>query len=262
MGPEFLHALTSASHAREGLFLSAVSGSPHISLEPRSGGPDFLLEGDLWYETGSSANSNLFLGERSAVSNTIVVHRFVTTRNDQTTIDQVVLRFAGSDAPTDVVLGANAVVIDNFFVTVNANGVSGSLIRNATWNGGFFMPNSASVAVSGTNMTFTVPSGAFIVESGSITVASGTLSVFSGNIFLTGPNVQFSISGSNVTASLRGNPIVSVQTGSVNSASLSPVPLNGTIYVNTASREVSVRAGGSYFELDVDAPDLVDGGSY
>ena len=51
-------------------------------------------------------------------------------------------------------------------------------------------------------------------------------------------------------------------TGSVSSQSLSPIPIDGTIYVNTASLDVSIRASGTFFDLDVDVPDEVDGGFF
>lgn len=265
IGPKFYYAYTSASSARQGLYLSGVSGSPQLSLEPRSGSPSFLLPGDIWYESASAANGNMFIAEKSLAQGIVVAHRFLVAREDEITVDQVISRFTSSDRPTDLVVGLNAVVIDNFYVTVNSASLSGSLIRNATWNGGFFMPFTGTVAVSGSPMNFLVPSGSLIINSGSATIQSGTLSVFTGSILVRGAGSQLSsfiVSGTNVTASIQGNPIVSVLTGSVASQSLSPIPLDGTFYINTASRLISVRASGTYFDLDVDAPLLVDGGTY
>lgn len=265
IGPKFYFAYTSASSARQGLYLSGVSGSPQLSLEPRSGSPSFLLPGDIWYESASAANGNLFIAEKSLAQGVVVAHRFLVAREDEVTIDQVVARFTSSDVPTDLVVGMNAVVIDNFFVTVNSIAVSGALVRNDTWGGGLFMPNSGTVAISGSFMNFLVPSGNMTVTKGNVVVTSGTVLISSGNLFLRGAGAAstiFSISGSRVTASLQGNPIVSVLTGSILSSSLSPVPLDGTFYVNTASKAISVRASGTYFDLSVDAPSLVDGGTY
>ena len=262
-GPEFFYAITSASAQRKGLFLSAPSGSPQISLVPRSGSPDFLLEGDLWFqESGSAGDGNMFVAEKSLAGGVVVAQRFVTSRENEISIDQIVARFTSSDAPSSLRIGANAVVIDNFYVTINTTELSGSLIRNATWGGGFFMPDIDTVAVSGTNKDFLVPSGSVVVETGNFTVLSGSVQVHSGNIILSGENSQFNISGSNVSASLQGNPIISIRTGSVSSESLTPVPIDGTMYVNTASLDVSVRASGTFFELDVDTIEAVDGGFF
>ena len=262
-GPEFHYAITSASAQRKGLFLSAPSGSPHISLVPRSGSPDFLLEGDLWFqESGSAGDGNMFVAEKSVADGVVVAQRFVISRENEVSIDQIVARFTSSDAPTSLRIGANAVVIDNFFVTVNTAALSGSLVRNASWGGGLFMPDSETVAVFGTNKDFLVPSGSVVVEKGNFSILSGSIQVFSGNIILKGDTSQFNISGSSVSASLQGNPIMSIRTGSVSSESLTPVPIDGTLYVNTASLDVSVRASGTFFELDVDVIDVIDGGFF
>jgi hypothetical protein len=188
----------------------------------------------------------------------------VTSRDDEVSIDQIVSRFTSSDAPTDLRIGANAVVIDNFFVTVNSASLSGTLVRNATWGGGLFMPDADTVAVFGTDKDFLVPSGAILVERGNLTVLSGSAQITSGNIILHGDSASFNISGSSISASLRGQPIASVLTGSISSESLSPIPIDGTIYVNTGSSvpAVSIRASGTFFDLDVDEPATVDGGFF
>lgn len=262
-GPEFFYAETSASAQRKGVFLSANSGSPHMSLEPRSGSPDFLLEGDFWFEeSGSTGDGNLYVAERSTAAGLIVIHRIITSRDDETTIDQIVTRFGTSDAPTDLRIGANAIVIDNFYVTINSASNSGALVRNDDWGGGLHMSDIDTVAVFGTDKNFLVPSGSVLVEVGSFTILSGSLQVASGNIILHGDSSSFNISGSSISASLQGNPIASVLTGSIGSESISPVPMDGTIYVNTASLDVSIRASGTFFNLDVDVPDEVDGGFF
>ena len=260
IGPEFFFDETSASGQRRGLFLQGVSGSPQLSLQPRSGSPDFLLPGDLWYqESGSTGDPNLFIAEQWP-GEAAAAHRFVLAKEGETVV-QVISRFATSNAPTDLVVGANAVVVNGFFITANTAAVSGALIRNATWDGGFFMPDPNTVAVSGT-VDLLIPSGALTIERGDLSILSGSANIYSGNVTLFGETASFDISGSNVTASLLGNSIVSVQTGSVDSASLSPIPIDGTMYVNTSSLDVSIRAGGETYELDIAAPDLVDGGTY
>ncbi len=262
-GPEFFYAETSASAQRKGVFLSAISGSPHLALEPRSGSPDFLLEGDLWFEeSGSTGDGNLYVAERSTAGGLIVIHRIVTSRDDETTIDQIVTRFATSDAPTDLRIGANAVVIDNFYVTINSASVSGALVRNDDWMGGLHMSDINTVTVFGTDKDFLVPSGSVLVEVGSFTVLSGSVQVTSGNIILHGDSSSFNISGSSISASLQGNPIASIQTGSVTASALSPFPMDGTIYIETGSEDVTVRAGGEFYKIDVDDPDEVDGGFF
>ena len=262
-GPEFFYAATSASAQRKGLFMSAISGSPHMALVPRSGSPDFLLVGDVWFEeSGSTGDGNFFVAEQSTVGGVIVTHRIVTSREDEISIEQIVSRFTSSDAPSDLRIGANAIVLDNFYVTINSAGVSGALVRNDTFGGGLFMSDADTVAVFGVDKDFLVPSGSVIVERGNFTLLSGSLQVTSGNIILQGDSSSFNISGSSISASLQGNPIASVLTGSVESGSLSPTPIDGTIYVNTASGDISVRASESFFDLDVDAPDAVDGGFF
>jgi len=261
VGPAFYFAETSASAQRQGVFLQAVSGSPQISLQPRSGSPDFLFPGDIWYaESGSTGDPNLFIAEQWVGEVSASAQRFVLSREGETIV-QVASRFTTSDAPTDLVIGANAVVVNGFFVTVNTAEVSGALIKNATWDGGFFMPDADTIAVSG-SVGLLVPSGALTIERGDLSILTGSVNVYSGSVTLYGPTASFDISGSNVTASLLGNAIMSVKTGSIDSASLSPIPIDGTLYVNTASSAVSVRAGGATYELDVDAPILVDGGTY
>jgi len=260
IGPEFYFAETSASAQRRGVFLQGVSGSPQLSLQPRSGSPDFLLPGDIWYtESGSSGDPNIFIAEQWPGEDP-AAHRFVLAREGETLV-QAISRFATSDAPTDLVVGANAVVLNGFFVTANTTAVSGALIKNVTWDGGFFMPDQNTIAVSG-SVDLLVPSGALTIERGDLSILSGSVNVYSGNLTLFGETASFDISGSNVTASLLANSIVSIKTGSVDSASLSPIPIDGTMYINTASSDVSIRAGGATYELDVAAPGLVDGGTY
>ncbi len=263
VGPELFYAFTSASAQRKGLFVSAISGSPPLSLGPRSGSPDFLLEGDIWYqESGSTGDGNLFIAEKSVAEGIIFAQRFVTSRENETTVEQVVSRFTSSDAPNFLRVGANAVVIDNFYVTVNTASLSGSLVRNASWTGGIFMPDVDTVAVFG-EKDFLVPSGSTIVERGNFTIQSGSITINSGNILLQGDSSSFNISGSSISASIQGFPIVSVLTGSISSESLSPVPGDGTVYINTASGDISIFAsGGVGFLMDIKVPAVIDGGTY
>ena len=265
IGPEFFYAVTSASAQRKGLYLTAISGSPPVSLEPRVGQPEFLLEGDLWFEeSGSAGDGNLFIAERSVETNVVIAQRIVTSRENETTIDQIVSRFTSSDAPLQLRVGANAVVIDNFYVTVNSASLSGSLVRNDTWGGGVFMSDENTVAVQGTGKNWLVPSGSSIVEIGSFTIQSGSANILSGNIILQGDSSSFDISGSSISASLLGNPIISVLTGSISSESLSPVPIDGTLYIDTSSSPPvrSIRASGTFFQLGPEIPDIADGGIY
>jgi len=260
VGPTFYFAETSASAQRQGVFLQAVSGSPHISLQPRSGSPDFIFPGDIWYrESGSTGDPNLFIAEQWPGEDA-QPHRFVLSREGETIV-QVISRFTSSDAPTDLVVGANVVVVNDFFITANTAAISGALIKNATWDGGFFMPDADTISVSGT-VGLLVPSGALTIERGDLSILTGSVNVYSGSVTLYGETASFDISGSNVTASLLGNAIVSVKTGSLDSASLSPIPIDGTLYVNTSSLDISVRSGGEMYALDVAAPLLVDGGTY
>ena len=261
VGPSLYYAFTSASAQRKGLYLSAVSGSPPISLEPRSGSPDYLLEGDIWYEqSGSAGDGNLFVAEKDA-EGTASAHRFVTAREGET-VQQIINRFGTSDAPTDLRVGANAVVVNGHFVTINSESLSGSLIWNASWSGGLAMLDANTIVISGSDKNFLVPSGSASIERGDFVVQSGSIEVYSGNMVIKGDSASFDISGSSISASLQGNPIMSILTGSINSGSLSPVPIDGTLYVNTSSLEKSLRASGTYFDLDFTAPSVVDGGSY
>ena len=266
VGPRLFYAQTSASTARYGVFVQASSGSPQISMLPRDGTPTLLLAGDLWFQSsGSSGNSNLFVAEQALADSIVYAHRVITSRENENTVEQIISRYTGSDAPSDVFVGANAVVIDNFYVVVNSEAVSGALVRNATWDGGFYMPDESTVAVSGTDIDFLVPSGAVIVERGNFTLLSGSLTVYSGSILLEGETASFVISASHVSATLLGNPIVSLRTGSVASSSLGPPVIDGMMYINTGSipnAEISIRASGEFYDLDVDAPELIDGGAY
>ncbi len=255
LGPQFMYAFTSASVAREGLYMSAISGSPPISLEPGEGPPTVLLEGDIWYEaSGTTSDGNLYIADTRISDGAVIINRFMTVRDDEPDIASVVSRWSTANAPVDIYIGANAVITDEGFVTVNTTGSSGALIYNETWGGGFYMPDSSTISLYGSQN--------LLIPTGTIQIDSGTLYVYSGSILMNGPGSVFDISGSNITATILGNPIVSVLTGSVATSSLSPLPIDGTFYVNTGSDSVALKADGTFYSFGGGLPEVVDGGTY
>jgi len=261
-GPVFHYALTTASAERQGLYLTPETGSPHFSMEPVSGSPSTVFAGDLWFESsGSSGDGNLHLGETDLESGLVIIKRVVTAREGETIV-QAINRYTSSDAPSDTFIAASAVISDDFFLTANSPNYSGSLVRNAEWDAGVYMPDQDTVAVYGSDKDFLVPSGSLTLERGNELIQSGSLTIYTGSISLQGDFSQFIISGSSVTASLLNNPMVSVLSGSVETSSLSPTPIDGTMYVKTDTEQVYIKAGGLFYPIEGDVPDTIDGGTY
>ena len=269
---------------RQGLAVNAFTGSPQLSFQPVATNPTNVFPGDVWFISSSlDGNSHLNVGDYSVFTASIT-SRVVTIRQNETT-QSVITRFTSSDRPSGSVLAVNSIVADNWFITANSPDYSGSGIKNATWGGGIYMSNSGTVAIwgqknflvpSGTTTishSMTIQSGGLIVNNGTVVVNSGTFIIGTGSLLLNSPSGTFTISGanallnltgSNADARLRGVPITAVMIGTTASGSLSPVPRNGTIYINSGStpEQISIRLNNTWLNFSVVTPDVVDNGEY
>ena len=269
---------------RQGLAINAFTGSPQLSFQPVSTNPTNVFPGDVWFLSSSvDGNSHLNVGDYSVFTASIT-SRVVTMRQNETT-QSVITRFTSSDRPSGSVLAVNSVVTDNWFITANSPDYSGSGIKNVTWGGGIHMSNSGTVAIwgqknflvpSGTvtiSQSMTIQSGGLIVNNGTVVVNSGTFIIGTGSLLLNSPSGTFTVSGanallnltgSNADARLRGVPITAVMIGTTASGSLSPVPRNGTIYINSGStpEQISIRLNNTWLNFSVVTPDVVDNGEY
>lgn len=269
---------------RRGLAINAFTGSPQLSFQPVTTDPTNIFPGDVWFLSSSAdGNSHLKVGDYSPFTAS-VMSRVVTIRQNETT-QSVIARFTSSDRPSGSVLAVNSVVADNWFITANSPDYSGSGIKNATWGGGVYMPNSGTVAVwgqknflvpSGTvtiSQSMTIQSGGLLVNNGTVVINSGTLTIGTGSVLINSPSGTFTVSGtyaqlnltgSNADARLRGVPITAVMINSINSGTISPVPRDGTIYINsgTVPEQISIRVNSTWLNFSVVTPDTVDNGVY
>jgi len=274
----------SYSGQRQGLAINAVTSSPQMSFEPVVGDPSTIFPGDIWFVSSSlDGNSHLFVGDYSPYSESIK-SEVVTIRLNETT-QSVIDRFSTNDRPSGSILAVNSIAIDGWYQTVNTAGNSGSGWRNATWNGGIYMPESGTIGVFGTGKSFIVPSGSasinqsLLIQSGGIQINNGTVTLRSssliistGSILLNAVSASFTISGSNskllisgtsADARLRGIPIVAVQISNVNSSSLSNVR-DGTIYINsgTVPEEISFRLNSAWTNFTIVSPGFIEDGTF
>jgi hypothetical protein len=238
----------------------------------------------MWFVSSSvDGNSHLNVGDYSPYTASIT-SRVVTLRLNETT-QSVITRFTSSDRPSGSVLAANSVIADNWFITANSPDYSGSGIKNVTWGGGIYMPDSGTVAIYGAknflvpsgnvtvSQSMTIQSGGLLVNNGTVVINSGTLTIFTGSLLLNSPSGTFTVSGTKATlnitgssadARLRGVPITTVMIGSVDSGSVSPVPRDGTIYINSGSvpETISIRINSTWLNFSVVTPTSVDNGTY
>jgi hypothetical protein len=283
------YATTATTQSRTGVYISASSGTPPLSMEPSLVEPLQYLPGDVWFRSGTFAGEPnfMFADTDGTTSGSVYVARILAARDGETS-QSVITRFGTADRPSSSVLAVNTVITDNWLTTLNSATTLGAGWRNETWGGGMFMPNSGTVSVwsaSGSAHNFLIPSGSLTVrntitiQSGSLVITTGSIQLNSGSIYLTsgsivlndpsgsfvlsGSNAQLIISGSGAASLLRGFPIINVMTGSLNSGTLSGIQ-NGTLYINTSSlpTQISLRVQNSWFDFAVIAPNLVDGGTY
>lgn len=283
------YGLTTANTTqRQGLYISAISGSPPLSFEPIAQTPIEIFEGDIWMYTGSvdSFNnywaSSLYIGERD-ISGSTHAARVATTRVGESSSLQLFNRLATGDRPTGSVLAVNSVVVDEWLYTYNSPSASGAGWVNLSWGGGLYMPDSGTVAVYGAGKDFLVPSGNLYInrdiyatgsvylasgnvylESGALRINTGSLQLYDTNayVYLSGVSASLLISGTQASAYLRGSPVMNIITGSTLPTALSPQPRDATLYVKTNESRVFVRISGSWIEFSGDAPAVMDGGSY
>jgi len=192
---------------------------------------------------------------------------FLTARATESRLE-LAIRFGSTDAPINKFLGLNALVVNEGFVTINSASVSGALVRNDTWGGGFFMSDFGTVAVFGTNKDFLVPSGNFTSLTG-MEVISGSLNVFSGSILISGDGVRLEISGQSSSMYLNNQPVATVTVSNVrvDQAANTPALFDGVIYLTPSAStsnldEAFIRASGSWVKLLSQSSDVLDGGFF
>lgn len=278
----FYFGFTSSSLSRQGLFIDAVTGSPHLSLEPVSVDPLEILPGDIWLRSSSLGRSTTLMVGNQDKSGSIYSSQVLTQRDGETSAS-LISRFNTNDGPSGSILTVNSIITDNWLTTINSSNSSGSGWRNESWGGGIYMPDSGTVAVwsaPSQSHNFLIPSGSLfvhdtiIVTSGSLILNSGSIIssgsiivddgdvIISGSLILSGSASRLNITGSNATAFLRGSPIINVVTGSI-SASLFSAN-EGTLYINVSKNppEITLKISGSWMEFSVTSPNVIDGGYY
>ncbi|KKN02870.1 hypothetical protein LCGC14_1113410 [marine sediment metagenome] len=263
------------SGSRKGLLIESLSAqpnetvaeSPHMSLEPTSFQSDIKLQGDLYYVlAGVPVKAGLKIIDVGAFGQ-LYTGSFLSVRPTES-LNQLINRFTSSDIPTSSLLGLNALVVDNTFITVNTPSHSGSLIRNATWGGGFFMPDSDTVAVFGEDKDFLVANGSVTSLTG-LEILSGTLNVFSGSIYIRGDVVRLEISGLSASAHIIGQRWAAVTVSNVPIDKIAGTPglPDGVLYLTPSAstsdlEEAHIRVSGTWVPIISHSFDTLDGGFF
>lgn len=263
------------SGSRKGLLIESLSAqpnetvaeSPHMSLEPGDFQSSLQLAGDMWFASGVLPVKPGLKMVDSAVSGVLYTGSFLTARATES-LAELVTRFGTIDAPTQSYLGLNVVVVDEGFVTVNSGGI-GPLVRNDIWGGGFFMPDSTSVALYGAGKDFLVPSGNFSALT-DLEIISGSLNVFSGSILIQGNSSRLEISGTSASFFLNNQPVASVTVSNVRVDQITNLPAlpDGIIYLTPSAStsnldEAFFRASGTWAKLVSQSfDDVLDGGFF
>lgn len=255
---------TSAS-IRRGLIINASAGSPQITIEPVSTHPLYILQGDIWFvSSGTNRPSGWYFADLN--SNGVVTRRRVIgIRDEDTNTSSIIDRFL-NNPPSQSYLAVNSIGVNEWFLSVGPTGSNlNSGWRNATWGGGIWMSDPNTVAISGSNINFYIPSGAItasngalfetgsvrissgnliisgaIFATGSVTLSSSSLNITSGNLIVSGDDAQFVVSGTNAAIRLQGKNVLTVIVSGTSSQSISPPPPNGTMFVDTTNFFVSV----------------------
>lgn len=254
---------------------AAASASPHITIDPLNFDSDNKLPGDIYLvPDGLTIPRGLRLIDLNTFGLPYTGSFITSVRNE--TIFSATIRATSLDAPTHSIAGWNGVVTNQGYITVTSGGI-GPLIRNATWAGGLYMPDSGTVAIYGPQMVFTVPSGSVTIFD-SLQLVSGTLNVMSGSIYLRGPVVSLSLDGVSASGLLNGLPWASLTqsrtpvvdliagTPALPDGVLLLVPSSSGVPISTTSdlQELHVRISGSWFTVVTQSTSfpLLDGGSY
>ena len=263
------------SGSRRGLLITSLSSqpsetfaeSPHMSFEPGDFESPTKLAGDLWFASGVLPLAPGLKMIDSAVSGALYTGSFLTARATESLVE-LATRFGTTDAPINKFLGLNALVVNEGFVTVNSASVSGALVRNDTWGGGFFMPDIGAVAVFGIGKEFLVPSGNFTSLTG-LEVISGSLNVFTGSILIRGDAARLEISGQSASMYLNNQLVASVTVSNVpvDLVANTPALFDGVIYLTPSAstsnlEEAFIRASGSWVKLVSQSFDTLDGGFF
>lgn len=264
-----------ASGSRRGMLITSLSSqpsetfaeSPHMSFEVADFESALKLPGDLWFASGVLSIAPGLKMIDSAVSGALYTGSFLTARATESRLE-LAIRFGTADAPINKFLGLRAVVVNEGFITVNSASVSGALVRNDTWGGGFFMPDFGTVAVFGTNKEFLVPSGNFTSLTG-LELISGSLNVFTGSILISGDGVRLEISGQSSSMYINNQLVASVTVSNVrvDQAANTPALFDGVIFLTPSAStsnldEAFIRSSGSWVKLVSQSFDVLDGGFF
>lgn len=150
----FFYGLAATTESREGLFVNASTGSPHISLMPQT--ESFLsspIVGDVWF--GLNVSSSRFMFADRAGS-TIVYNQQILGAVRGASISSSESSFAQGLGPSGSVLGVNASILDRWYVSAGSKNIG---FRNLAWDGGITMVDSGAVSVYGVGKSFIVPRG-------------------------------------------------------------------------------------------------------
>ena len=264
-----------ASGSRRGLLITSLSAqpeettaeSPHMSFEPMDFESNSRYVGDLWFASGALPVRPGFKIIDSTAAGALYTGSFLTARATES-VAQLVTRFGAADAPLQTKLGLRVLVVNEALVTVNSASVSGGLIRNDTWGGGFFMSDAGTVGVFGAGKDFLVPSGNFTSLTG-LEMISGTLNVFSGSILIHGNGVRLEISGQSSSMYINNQLVASVTVSNVriNQGAGTPALPDGVIFLTPSAstsnlEEAFIRASGSWVKLVSQSFDVLDGGFF
>ncbi len=245
--------------ARVGLLITTES-MPHIAIDPL----DFMgsrYPGDIYMVPGGVNNPRgLKIVDRN-VTNTLYTGTFLTSIKTAN-VSTVSARFGGVDNPTASYLGANSIITNEGFFTVTSSG-QGALIRNTTWQGGFYMPNSSSISLLTSGLILQIPTGSQLFVSNSLNLQEG-------RIYIRGNGVGFSMDDFSSSAYINGQHWVHLTSSVVSVVDIgtgAPALEEGTfLYVipTTGSQvdEAHIRTSGSWYPVNTASFDLLDGGTY
>lgn len=207
---------TSGSAIRTGGIINAATGSPHLSMEPVATDPNLILPGDMWVRA-SGSNGNFYIADKSILDNSVYISRIVSTRVSES-LNSTIARFITAEAPVSSTLALNSFVANNWFVTVNTTGSTGTGWRNETWDGGIYMVDASAVVIYGTSKNLLIPSGNLLFRSSAGSIRfSGSLGGNGEGILYTdntGANrygLHFSGSNSVILSNRASNGVVQIR---------------------------------------------------
>lgn len=282
----FGYGLTDTGSVRYGLIINKQTGSiieaGQLTLTPYNPPSGSVYYGDVWFNPTSSNGTEQgirFINVLPDGSTKNVGILGAINSSDFSSSFQLPVRFEGNRAVSSSYLDVNSIVVRDWLLTSGNTGW-----RNAVWDGGLAVDTS-SVYVHGLSKNFRVPSGSVSASMGlfsfdSVRVNTGSVFLLAGDIFskgmfvragnvtlnsgslgIYGDNARFALSGSFVSASLRGYPIVTILAGTTDHLSLSNSEApDGTVYLYTNSNLSYLKANGRWYGFG--NSNAIDGGTY